>query len=73
MNHFILNTKIPCENCANSIKSLLSSIPGVEKVECSVEKCQIVIGASSKGNDDDFSLIKELCIDELTKSGRQIQ
>lgn len=69
MNQFSLNTKIPCENCANSIKSILSSIPGVERVDCSIEDSQVIVKTELQS---DLSSLRRICIEQLTKTGRQV-
>lgn len=57
-----LKTKIPCENCSNAIKKTLIKVPGVIKVECSVEKSEIYIESNEN--------IREILIEELKKTGR---
>lgn len=57
-----LKTKIPCENCSKAIKNTLIKVPGVIKVDCSVEKSEIYIESDAN--------IRENLIEELKKTGR---
>jgi copper chaperone CopZ len=57
-----LKTKIPCENCSNSIKKILIKVPGVIKVDCSIEKSEICVESDEE--------IREILIEELKKTGR---
>lgn len=70
MNYFALKTKIPCGNCANSIKTILIAIPGVESVDCSIEESKINVKCREEAH---LEFVKKVCIEELTKSGREIQ
>lgn len=61
-----LKTKIPCENCSNALKNTLKKVPGVIKVECSVEKSEIYVETDDRN-------IREFLINELKKTGRNCE
>lgn len=63
----ILNTKIPCENCATAIKNSLKSISSIKKVDCSVEKSQVLIETFPETDENE---LKKIIIAEMMKSGR---
>ena len=69
-NMFVLKTKIPCENCANSIKNTLKNIVEIEKVACSVEKSEIIVYCRHGA---DETKVRGICVDELKKTGRTCQ
>ena len=60
-----LKTTIPCENCSKAIKNTLIKVPGVIKVDCSVEKSEIYIESDEN--------IREVLIEELKKTGRSCE
>lgn len=64
---FILKTKIPCENCANSIKATLKQIQGISSISCSVTKSEIII-ETIEGKDEE--IIRDMVVLELKKTGR---
>lgn len=64
----VLNTNIPCENCANAIRNTLKSIPNITYIDCSVEKSQIQIETSLTA--DEEGKLRRIIIETLKKTGR---